>query len=955
MVCHLAATSTVSAQCNQLYEWTTWTSFSGNSADGTINYGGSPVGVNMTANYTFGSTPGIYNFGAFSGFGGTIPNTTVPYTTWAAGPGGVTTMCFSQTVTNPVLLIASLGNGGNHVTLEFSLPYALVYDGGGMTFVNATTLIGAEGYAIIEFPGDFDCVTIYSSTPEWYTNITWGLHPPLFQVDIAGDPEACNEVNLTANGGNTYSWSGGEYPNQPTNTFTTSGNYFLTVTDNNGCTVLTSVAVEVFEDAQVSIFEQICEGTPFYFQGNPVSTSGTYTANLQTSHGCDSTITLELEVFPSYLNAWQHSICEGESYQFHGQSLTQPGQYKYTDVTQSGCDSIDQLQLIVLPRSNSSQSTHLCAGETLRFGEVLITQAGTYTQTLANYLGCDSTVTLVVSYLPQPFTKIDSSICQGDTLRFNQQMLTSPGVYLQRFNSFQGCDSLVQLQLSVNPAPITRFSANICQGESYLFEGEKVTASGQYVRRFSSSGGCDSLVVLNLSILPVPRSTFSESICQGESRTFGGKVLRTTGVYRDTLTAVSGCDSITILNLTVQNTYNSTLEVSICEGQSYLFYNQSLTKAGQYTERFTTLAGCDSLILLSLRVLPSTSSNIQAEICPGRSYSFGGNDLWQKGTYQQLFSAASGCDSMVILSLNVLPYLYSFPEIQICQGESIDFNGRTIEKPGIYLDTIRMATGCDSIVELRLNVFELSSSFLSASMCDGQGYPFAGDILKTEGEFTKILTSQAGCDSVVSLALKVFPTYRQETDVYLCPGESVLLGGQILSQSGFWNFGLKTSEGCDSMVAVRLTVHPEYESVQKVESETPFTWPVNGATYDQSGIYTAAFLSAEGCDSIHILDLRIIPVKKWFAPNILTGTGSNGRFTISGSDQLELVKTVRIFDRWGNLVSELSNLPPGNPAYGWDGRSHGGEVVTGVYVFIAELAWKDRSTEWISGDLTLMR
>jgi hypothetical protein len=303
-------------------------------------------------------------------------------------------MCFSQTVTNPVLLIASLGNQGNHVTLEFSLPYAVVYDGGGMTFVSATTLIGAEGYAIIEFPGDFDCVTIYSSTPEWYTNITWGLHPPLFQVDIAGDPAACGEVHLTASGGNTYAWSGGENPNQPSNTFTASGSYFLTVTDNAGCTVLTSVEVDVFQPAQENLYDEICEGVPFYFQGNPVSESGTYTATLQTSHGCDSTITLELVVYPEFQFTENMSICQGESLLFHGQNLIATGQYVYTEQTQYGCDSIHQLNLLVWPVSNTAINLETCFGDTTQFAGQNLTMPGTYTTTLANRFGCDSLVSL---------------------------------------------------------------------------------------------------------------------------------------------------------------------------------------------------------------------------------------------------------------------------------------------------------------------------------------------------------------------------------------------------------------------------------------------------------------------------------------------------------------------------------------------------------------------------------
>ncbi len=254
----LLSTFTIgNAQCDQNYDWASWANFTGTSATGTINNGGQTISVTMTANYNFNSTGGIFNFGAFNGFNGTIPNTTVPRTEWSAGAGGVTTMCFSEVVSNPVLLLSSLGSPGTMVNLQLSRDYIPIYDGGGMSFVNDTTIIGEEGYAILVFPGNFDCITIFSSTPEYYTNITWGLNPPLFPVSITGDSIDCDSVTLIASGGNTYTWSGGANPTSAINTFYTSGNYFLTVTDAIGCTVVTSAEVQIDSSLCVD-----CAGTP---------------------------------------------------------------------------------------------------------------------------------------------------------------------------------------------------------------------------------------------------------------------------------------------------------------------------------------------------------------------------------------------------------------------------------------------------------------------------------------------------------------------------------------------------------------------------------------------------------------------------------------------------------------------------------------------------------------------
>ncbi|MES2266388.1 MAG: gliding motility-associated C-terminal domain-containing protein [Bacteroidota bacterium] len=218
--------------------WATWPSQSNvSSLSGTIaDADGSQIGITMSANYNFGTTPSIYTFSRFNGYPATIPNKTVPKTEWAAGVNGSTDMCFSKKVTNPVLLLSSLGSSApQSARLSFSVPYVVLYDGGGMVYNSSTSLTGTEGYAIIMFPGDFTCVNIQSSTPENYTNLTWGIRPQPFNINIVDDANTCSGATVTATGGVSYKWDGGDTPNQATNTFHQSGTYVVTVTNASGC------------------------------------------------------------------------------------------------------------------------------------------------------------------------------------------------------------------------------------------------------------------------------------------------------------------------------------------------------------------------------------------------------------------------------------------------------------------------------------------------------------------------------------------------------------------------------------------------------------------------------------------------------------------------------------------------------------------------------------------------
>lgn len=306
----LLGNSAVSSQCLQSYSWTEWSAFNGMDAKGTVQVGSKTISVVMTANYSFDSTKSIYlldeNFGSFAGYA-QIKNGSVPRATWSVGQGGKTTICFSEPVTNPILLFASLGRPSAAVTLSFSEPYVPLFDGGGMDFLDGHSLSGKEGNCIVLFPGTFSCVTINSTTPEYYTNITWGLQPAAFPVTITENAAGCGRTTLTAQGGVSYQWNGGHQPRQAVNTVDTSGVYTVTATDARGCTSVALRNITTLQKQTVtsSIEQTICPGQTYmgYF------TSGVYRDTLKTPAGCDSIRTLRLTVQPAPVASTIDTVC----------------------------------------------------------------------------------------------------------------------------------------------------------------------------------------------------------------------------------------------------------------------------------------------------------------------------------------------------------------------------------------------------------------------------------------------------------------------------------------------------------------------------------------------------------------------------------------------------------------------------------------------------------------------
>jgi hypothetical protein len=118
--------------------------------------------------------------------------------------------------------------------------------------------------------------------------------------------------------------------------------------------------------------------------------------------------------------------------------------------------------------------------------------------------------------------------------------------------------------------------------------------------------------------------------------------------------------------------------------------------------------------------------------------------------------------------------------------------------------------------------------------------------------------------------------------------------------------------------------------------------------------------------SVQIFDLRGCPATdrvfvrvdnfNIYVPNVIyPGRAFNDAFTIFAGDGVTDIRLMRIYDRWGSLVFENRNFQPNDLASGWGGTARGEPVNPGVFVWYAEIVFRDGQVRLLKGDVTVVR
>ena len=493
--------------------------------------------------------------------------------------------------------------------------------------------------------------------------------------------------------------------------------------------------------------------------------------------------------------------CEGQSYNDWGFSFDEPvtGTYFVEFPSETPyCSEVTQINLTV----QTPDTTHVYMG------------------------GCD----LVVLDMVYPERTYYAST--SDTISIPNEQFA------------QACPTTTIYHVSVYESTNVSIIADTC--DSYTWGDDTYYESGEYVKNFETAEGCDSTVTLNLTIRHGANNEETVSACGNEYVwTYAGNVetLTASDTYTRTV-AGEFCDDTYTLHLTLNVPDTTDLYAQICSGETYSQNGFNESEAGDYQLNLTNAANCDSIVRLHLAVGSATITELAAEVCQNTHYTENGFDIMAENagvfTHSMTIERPGTCDSIVNLTLTVRPTYYEEISDEACG--TYTWNNTEYTESGTYTWNGQADNGCDSTVVLTLTIHQPATLTITDEACSS--YEWNGTTYTESGEYTWLGQTAEGCDSTVTLQLTI--NTPDTTDLNETAIDSYTWNEETFNESGVYTRIFTNIHNCDSVVNLHLTITHNYTVTFDVNGNTSLVPTVVFNTNDEP----LALPTPTGCGAV---------------------------------------------------------------------------------------------------------
>ena len=653
-------------------------------------------------------------------------------------------------------------------------------------------------------------------------------------------------------------------------TFTEAGTQSVTLTATNGCDSVVNMTLSLNDAYEINDERTVCPtALPYVWNGVTFTEAGTQSVTLTTTNGCDSVVNMTLSLNDAYEINDERTVCPTAlPYSWNGVTFNEAGTQSVTLTAVNGCDSVVNMTLSLNSAYEINDERTVCpTALPYVWNGLTFNEAGTQSVTITADNGCDSVVNMTLSLNSAYEVNDDITVCPTALpYVWNGVTFTEAGTQSVTITAANGCDSVVNMTLSLNSAYEVNDEITVCPNAlPYVWNDVTFTEAGTQSVTLTATNGCDSVVNMTLSLNDAYEINDERTVCPTAlPYSWNGVTFHEAGTQSVTLTAANGCDSVVNMTLSLNSAYEINDERTVCPNAlPYEWNNVTFTEAGTQSVTLTATNGCDSVVNMTLSLNDAYEINDERTVCPtALPYSWNGVTFNEAGTQSVTLTAVNGCDSVVNMTLSLNDAYEINDEITVCPTAlPYVWNGVTFNEAGMQSVTLTAVNGCDSIVNMTLALNDTYEVNDERTVCPtALPYVWNGVTFNEAGTQSVTLTAANGCDSVVNMTLSVNDAYEINDERTICPTAlPYIWNGVTFNEAGTQSVTLTAVNGCDSAVNMTLLVFtPTHTATSQEQCGGTFTW--NGTEYAESGDYTFSHEDGNGCIQVDTLHLVIHPL-----------------------------------------------------------------------------------------------
>ena len=444
--------------------------------------------------------------------------------------------------------------------------------------------------------------------------------------------------------------------------------------------------------------------------------------------------------------------------------------YQVIGVSAEGCTKSTSKNIIVrsLPTASISGASSMCRGDSVQLTSssashyewstgastrsvwVKPLETSVYTVTVTDNYGCTASDTVEVRVFLSDTTIYKDTICWNGSVHdanFNVTEILAPGNHQYRtiYPTSASCDSVVILDLTVLPMiPVVWYDTSCV---SYQWRNQTYTQTGVYVDSVLDAHACLQVDTLHLIIHDAFETIDTVTACESYTWINGLTYTESTEMPSYTTTTSSLCDSVIYLHLTVYHAEHEVVEVDTCS--YYTWHGSRYTEGGLFTYSDTDVHHCPYTDTLLLSLHFASPSSMTAQSCD--SYEWNDSVYTESGVYCHGHEDGNGCWQVDTLHLTINRPVHGSYTVSAC--ESYEWRGTTYLQSGLFMDSHIDGHNCVQVDTLHLTVNHAHGIAESVTRCEP--FMWHNELRDTTGVYLYDYIDSQGCPCADTLRLRL--------------------------------------------------------------------------------------------------------------------------------------------------------------------------------------------------------